>query len=587
MPSFMRVAIVFVIGAWVLGTAIPDLNRVWQPFPSNGLSTDYDGVVISVDPQSPAALASIVPGDRILPPLPRELFRDPPPAMSFKLVHDGRVRALTLSSAPRSLTREEKIRLLALHAAFLVFLIVGSGVLLLRPSPMTWCFYLYCVFRRYGDLGFYWPGSEALFWSNYLALATLGGAGCALVMMFALRFPSDRPEGWRRALNGVATVLVVLLPAAWLYALLRVSFFGQPSQPFVNLLDWLTSVVYLGAAGVFIVTLVQSRGDQRQRLRWIVVFPIVLVMRIVAINVPSSLFSDLLAALAVSVPLAVAYAVIRRRVFDVEFAISRALVYGAITSIIAGTFLLLDWFMSKQFAATRFTLTAEIIVALAFGSSLNMLHHSVDRLVDSTLFRQRHLAEKRLARAAAAVVHAESHEAVDRFLVHEPLMAFDLTSAALFHRAEPEERFIREVAVGWSEGDPAQLGPDHPLVLHLLAQGAPVRLADVRWSSDESPFRIGSTVLAIPVLLREQVASIVLYGPHRTGADIDPDEVRSLLPLVERAGAAYDHIEAQALRARVEVLTRERDAREAEIEKMLSRMRMQRHRAAPGHPGSS
>jgi hypothetical protein len=70
----------------------------------------------------------------------------------------------------------------------------------------------------------------------------------------------------------------------------------------------------------------------------------------------------------------------------------------------------------------------------------------------------------------------------------------------------------------------------------------------------------------MPVLLRDQLVAIVLYGPHRSGADIDPDEVRGVLLLVERAGAAYDHIEARALREQVTSLIRERDAKQREIE---------------------
>ena len=331
------------------------------------------------------------------------------------------------------------------------------------------------------------------------------------------------------------------------------------------------------------MTLLQSSGDARQRLEWILVFPLVLIMRVAAINVPSSLLSDSLTATAVIVPITVAYTVVTQRVFDIEFVISRALVYGSITTMVAGTFLLLDWFLSQQFNATRFTLTAEIIVALAFGSWLNILHHNVDRFVDSTFFRARHQAEKRLARAAAALARAESHEAVDRFMVHEPVQALALTSGALFRRSQPDKGFTRELAIGWGEPDLTELTADHPLVLHLLAEGAPVRLADVRWSADDGEFRVANSVLAAPVLLREQLAAIVFYGPHRSGADIDPDEIRSLAPLTERAGAAYDHIEVQSLRAVVEALMEERETAGREMARLRDEL-SRRSGPEPGHP---
>jgi hypothetical protein len=194
-----------------------------------------------------------------------------------------------------------------------------------------------------------------------------------------------------------------------------------------------------------------------------------------------------------------------------------------------------------------------------------MLHRNVDRFIDSTFFRQRHLAEERLRKAAAAVLRAESHEVVDRFLVHEPVRALELSSAAIFRRDGTTGRYIRETAVGWDRTTTRELTAEDPLVLHLLAEGTPVRLADVVWPS-ESPGEIGDAVLAMPVLLRDELAAIVLYGPHRNGADIDPDEIRGVVLLVERAGAAYDHIDARTLRTQVESLLRERENQRRELE---------------------
>jgi hypothetical protein len=529
----------------------------------------YDGVFSRVMDRSAAARAGIEPGDRIVPALPRGLTRDPPETLSFRLAHDGEMRSITLRPEPTSMTTPARLRLIAMVAAYLLYVAVGSALVLLRPSVMTWLFYGYCVLRRYGDLHFYWPGSDVFFWSNALAYAALGGATCALVLMFALRFPSfpsDALHGWRRTINGLGIFLAILLPLAWLYALVHFDFLGQPSQSLVSALVTVSSAVYAAAAAVFIATLLQSHGDERQRLQWILVFPAVLILRVVGINLPYSLppwFTDAVVALGALIPLTVAYAVIRRRVFDVQFVISRALVYGTLTTLIAGTFLLIDWFMSAQFSQTRYTLSAEIIFALALGSSLNVLHRSVDRFVDGVFFRQRHLAERRLEKAAAAVTRAESLSAVDGFVVHEPVQALELVSAALFRKSE-HGGFVRRLDIGWHDSELRDLTPNDPLVLHLLAESEPVRLSDVAWSSDHRP-HVANSVLAFPLQLRDQMVGIALYGPHRNGADIDPDEQRAMAPLLDRAGAAYDHIDAQALRAKVELLTREREAKEREI----------------------
>jgi hypothetical protein len=578
MSKTVRAAIVVAIGVWMLGTAVPALVSLWNPYPSNGLSVDYDGNVTDVDPDSPAAALRIEPGDRILQPLPRAVFEDPPRAAALRLEHERAIRSIVLVPLLVKPTRLDRVLYLALFASYFVFLVVGSMVLLLRPSPMTWAFYLYCVLRRWGDLGFYWPGSSFFYWMNLSVLAALSGATCAFVAIFALRFPTDRVAGWRRIAQTAAIVLAAGLGIAWLSVFIRLAL-GHPSQSPVNILTLVTASVYLAASAIFVVTLLRSHGADRQKLRWILVFPAVLVLRVIAILAGDGLLPypipewvpSALAIIAIGIPLAVAYAVIRRLVFDIEFAISRALVYAAITSLVAGSFLLLDWFMSKQFAQTRFTLTAEIILALAIGSWLNMLHRSVDRFVDSTFFRQRHRAEERLAKAALAIVRAESHELVDRFLVHEPLRALELTSAAIFHRSAGGH-FVREMAVGWDHVGTRELTSGDQLVLHLLAEERPVRLADIVWPSEESPTVVGDAILAMPVLLRDELVAIALYGPHRSGADIDPDEIRALTQLVDRAGAAYDHIEARTLREQVASLIRERDAKQKEIETLRASM---------------
>ncbi len=568
MSRFLRTAVIIVVGVWMLGTLLPQVECLWGACPSIGLAVNFDGRVVGVDDGSPAAKAAIRPGDRIAVPIPRDLYREPPPPVTtFKVIHDGVTRAVSLVPREQPLPVDQRLRLMALLLSYLLFLVVGSAVLLMRPSAMTWIFYLYCVVRRFGDIGLYLPGPSDWYWANFFVMLTIGGAGCALVAMFALRFPNDRMDGWRKPVNAVAIALAVALPIAWLSISWRLIGLGLPVEALFQRFVFFTSILYLGAAAIFVVTLVRSQGDERHRIQWILVFPIVLVMRVIAIDLPHALpewYSGLLTALGALVPLAVAYAIVRQRVFDIEFAISRAVIYGIITSIVAGTFLLVDWVMSAQFSHSRLTLTAEIIVALALGSWLNMLHKNVDRFVDGTFFRQRHLSETRLSRAAAAVMRAETHEAVDRFLVHEPVEALGLSSAALFHREGAEPRFVRELAVGWSDDAVRELTGDDPLVMHLLAEGEPVRLADVAWSTDQL-HSVGHAALATPVMLRDELMTIVLYGAHRTGADIDPDEVRSLVHLAQSAGASYDHIDARALREEIAALLLQCEMKDREL----------------------
>jgi hypothetical protein len=252
-------------------------------------------------------------------------------------------------------------------------------------------------------------------------------------------------------------------------------------------------------------------------------------------------------------PLAIAYAVIRHRVIDINFVISRALVYGILTTLIVGVFALLDWVMHKVLEQTKVTLAAEIVAALSLGFWMNGLHRRINQFIDSTLFRQRYLAARRLARAAVSLPHAASVSAVDEMLVGEPFDALRLASAAIFRTRNGAE-FAREAAVNWPDGSAQRLDPSEQLVMLLHGEHGPLRLADIRWPRPDLPHGVEEPMLAVPVLVRDRLIAIALYGSHRNGEALDPDEVASIDRLAGGAAAAYDHLEAEALRSEVELL---------------------------------
>src|ERR1700680_891371 len=55
-------------------------------------------------------------------------------------------------------------------------------------------------------------------------------------------------------------------------------------------------------------------------------------------------------------------------------------------------------------------------------------------------------------------------------------------------------------------------------------------------------------VLALPITVRRELVTIVLYGAHTHGEPLDPDEIKAIAGLASAAAAAYDHLEADALR---------------------------------------
>jgi hypothetical protein len=313
MRTAVRVIVVAVVAAWLLGTALPDLARLWEIAPSNGLTTNYDGVVTGVRGGSAADRLSIVRRDRILAPLPEGLLREPPPSLSFQLMHAGAIRPVDLAPLPYIITIGERARLIVRFLTYLIFLAVGSALLLTRQSAAAWFFYCYCASRRYAELGFYWPASDEFFWFNTLTLVAIGGACSAFVALFALRLARGRPGRLHARLSAVACVAGVASATGCCAVTWQVAFAGVPSQVFATALGLLEVAVYVWAAATVVVTLVYREVAERARLRWLWAFPPALVAQAAATILTPSATADVFDAVGVIAPIAVAYALWSKR----------------------------------------------------------------------------------------------------------------------------------------------------------------------------------------------------------------------------------------------------------------------------------
>src|SRR5579863_5266735 len=64
--SIGRVTLVLTLAIWMLSVALPSVIRLWSPLGSYGYLTNADGVITTVGRGSPADVAGIHVGDRIV-----------------------------------------------------------------------------------------------------------------------------------------------------------------------------------------------------------------------------------------------------------------------------------------------------------------------------------------------------------------------------------------------------------------------------------------------------------------------------------------------------------------------------------------
>ncbi len=84
--------------------------------------------------------------------------------------------------------------------------------------------------------------------------------------------------------------------------------------------------------------------------------------------------------------------------------------------------------------------------------------------------------------------------------------------------------YVREFALGWDEETNGEIAADDTLVLHLESERETLRLSDLGWNAGDLADSPARPVIAMPVFLRQRLEAIALFGPHKNGADIDPDD---------------------------------------------------------------
>jgi len=444
--SVGRTVIVIALATFVLGSTLPNLlvtENVGLPF-----STDVNNHVNAVySDEVPVHVGDVI--DWAACGLTQKLalsgvyFFEPGASISMPIIRAGRHINETIVAQPNpgglALTVVKR-------TSATLFVIIAALLLLRRPSKMFWGFYLYALGSVNGSPLWYEWEPIRVFAVHELLLSSVFAIGAPIgLLMFASRFPQDRPTGWRvfvdKAIVAISAILALTTVLPNVVSTFTSSFWVvSPLPAFIAL-----TLGFLCIVDAF----VHLRMGDRQRLKWVTaglgIFYLTYGYEAISSILPgggwptswsnSGWTIDILSATQIVIPITVAYAVLKHRVLDVNFVMSRALVYGVITTIVIGVFALVDWFFSRFLAQQQIAAVAEIVAALGMGFGINAMHRLIDRFIDRLLFRRRHLAEVRLARATAGIHHVTQASAIDETLTDEPVDALGLASAAVFHRA--------------------------------------------------------------------------------------------------------------------------------------------------------
>jgi hypothetical protein len=465
-------------------------------------------------------------------------------------------------------TLNDKLALVARLGGLTTLMLVGLILVWARPGLMTWSLLLVTA-----------STAPAKIWSTYFLAYKAAHPGLdvgsvvigsimylvVFVVPFAMSFPRDtlvRWSRWRRALGVAALLALMVCVSPGLY----VQPFAQDVYPPRSFARLSAAIVLLNVVALFALALTYrgSDGQERARLKWAILGIsaglatgfIIVVLFILPFNLSSTLSGSAItpghwvSALntGVLLPLVWTYAVLRQRVVDVQFAVSRTLVYGAVTTLALAFLAAVHWVLGRLIEQSGLAIGLEGLAAIGLGLVLHRASHGITLLVDRVLFRKHHQAEERLRRVTAALPFASDERAIAEALVTEPVRNLDLASAALFYRDSPEGGLRRVLAYGWSESRAASLEADSLLVRYLQAEHDPLRLDDSQLLPVGFPEGAALPLLAIPIVNQHVLAAVVLYGAHVNHTLLDPDEIELLHALAKAAATSHSQVRIATLK---------------------------------------
>jgi two-component system NarL family sensor kinase len=505
----------------------------------------------------------------------------------------GVLVATNLGNAPQWPAFLEIIPLIAAYAI--------AGGLIARRQPLNsigWVFLLISVDTGLTALadayaGHHFPGWAAAAWLqtwNYYLCYPVGFS--VLLMLFPDgRLPSRR---WRpllglavlAAMSRVAVELLGSAPVTGHFSgtallaanptgIVPVSFENSAAGVSLYVGTWLVSLLVMaGATAALLTRLVRSRADERQQLKWLALVAVMtvaafLVHFLIQVFWGTSLLDvgsvAMHALLIVGLPVATAIAIFRYRLYEIDFIINRALVYGVLTVIVAGFYIGVVGLMGllfQQRSSVFVSALATGVIAFAFAPLRIRVQVAVNRL----LFGARPDPYEILAGLGRHLEATSADTPLLEAVAGTVARALELPYVAIRVPAEGRDRIYAEYGsmVGESIVIPLvyQDEPTGELVLSLGPHRAQLSPADQRLLADltrQAAAAVHSVVVTTQLQhSRERLVSALEEERRRLRRDLHDGLGPALAAQTLKAGSARalftrDPERAQALLEELEV----------------------------------
>lgn len=514
--------------------------------------------------------------------------------------------ARTLSTFHFPTEREDVLRQLTSRAIMLVAValygLLGLSVFILRPhSPPARALYVLCLvlmvvftsldFSRsllaiYSDWGFQsvGPQIQALGWIPLLPRVVLMEDQFFLFLLFLalvppalLRFAVVFPEGNRflapRKALQVPLYGVAFLPAAGILVALTSYHLPSGVAPLMSGLTLVGGGAAIGAAFLALIYNFRNPPNRRARdqARWVTLalsVPVAgsLILLAVDVLIPrlfgeaSQRFLGIFSATTLSLlclftPLAIGYALMAHKLFDIRLFIRRTLRYSLLTTIVLIVYLLLavglSWAIAGSVANSSMLvlIVSTVLTAIILAPARNR----IDRVIDRTLAREQYDFRETLVGFASGlpnVLDRQTLASVAGRTLRAALKAQSFYLFALDRRAKKLRPVATErrlpSAIAEMEFDPGE-----PLCRYLLERNRPFEVEVSPYDPELIPIfqsaadRFSKLRAAVIFALarRRELAGMMVLGSKVPDEFYNAEDLQLLQRVAEQAAIALDNTE--------------------------------------------
>jgi signal transduction histidine kinase len=352
--------------------------------------------------------------------------------------------------------------LLVIQSLWAAAYIAVGATIIWRRSDQAMALLAALVLLTFGLSDSFLSAGQAPYEGRPLIVQAFEFVGFGSLLLFLFLFPQGRfVPRW--------TAWLALLAIAWQVpdTFFRTS--GLSTQSWPPLLAFLPTLLTLGSVVAVQVYrhLRVSDAVERQQAKWVVFGVIVTVLGFLAIGVliavtgpsPQNVFVFLAGATSyylvlLPLPVSIAVAVLRHRLWGVDLILNRTLVYGALTALVIGIFALIGGGLGQLFNSRGnpgLSLLATALTAVLFQPMRERLQRAANRLV----YGQRDEPYVALSQLGQRLEATVAHDAVLATIVEAVATTLKLPYAAI--SLERDGGYLVAAACGVANGDQLDL----------------------------------------------------------------------------------------------------------------------------------